>query len=42
MLNHLRDSDLLVVRKLNRLPRLLKNALHILVRVSQAGIGFSL
>jgi DNA invertase Pin-like site-specific DNA recombinase len=40
MLDHLREGDTLVVWKLDRLSRSLKDVLHILERVSEAGAGF--
>jgi DNA invertase Pin-like site-specific DNA recombinase len=40
VLDHLREGDTLVVWKLDRLSRSLKDVLHILERVSEAGAGF--
>lgn len=40
MLDHLRESDTIVVWKLDRLSRSLKDVLHIMDRVAKAGAGF--
>jgi len=40
MLDHLREGDTLVVWKLDRLSRSLKDVLHIMERVADAGAGF--
>ena len=40
MLDHLREGDTVVVWKLDRLSRSLKDVLHIMERVAQAGAGF--
>ncbi len=40
LLDHLRDGDTLVVWKLDRLSRSLKDVLHIMERVTEAGAGF--
>src|SRR5215813_6000561 len=39
-LEHLREGDMLVVWKLDRLSRSLKDLLHIMERVREAGAGF--
>jgi chaperonin GroEL len=39
-LDHLREGDTVVVWKLDRLSRSLKDVLHILERIAQAGAGF--
>ena len=39
-LEHLREEDVLVIWKLDRLSRSLKDLLHILERVREAGAGF--
>lgn len=40
MLDHLRDGDTVVVWKLDRLSRSLKDVLHIMERIAKAGAGF--
>ncbi len=40
LLDHLRDSDTVVVWKLDRLSRSLKDVLHIMERIANAGAGF--
>ena len=40
MLDHLREGDTIVVRKLDRLSRSLKDVLHIMERIAKAGAGF--
>lgn len=40
MLDHLRDGDTVVVWKLDRLSRSLKDVLHLMERIAQAGAGF--
>jgi DNA invertase Pin-like site-specific DNA recombinase len=40
MLDHLREGDTVVVWKLDRLSRALKDVLHIMERIAQAGAGF--
>lgn len=40
LLDHLREGDTLVVWKLDRLSRSLKDVLHIMERVAEAGAGF--
>ena len=40
MLDHLREGDTLVVWKLDRLSRSLKDALHIMEPIANAGAGF--
>ena len=40
MLDHLREGDTVVVWKLDRLSRSLKDVLHIIERIAQAGAGF--
>ena len=40
MLDQLRDGDTVVVRKLDRLSRSLKDVLHIMEQIAQAGAGF--
>ena len=40
MLDHLRDGDVVIVWKLDRLSRSLKDLLHILDRIETAGAGF--
>ena len=40
LLDHLRDGDTLVVWKLDRLSRSLKDVLHIMERIAAAGAGF--
>ena len=40
MLDHLREGDTVVVWKLDRLSRSLKDVLHIMERVAEAGAGF--
>ena len=40
MLDHLREGDTIVVWKLDRLSRSLKDVLHIMERIAQAGAGF--
>src|ERR1700744_3030557 len=40
MLDHLRNGDTVVVWKLDRLSRSLKNVLHIMERIAQVGAGF--
>jgi hypothetical protein len=40
MLDHLRKGDTVVVWKLDRLSRSLKDVLHIMERIAQAGAGF--
>jgi len=40
MLDQLRDGDTVVVWKLDRLSRSLKDVLHIMERVAEAGAGF--
>ena len=40
MLDHLREGDTVVVWKLDRLSRSLKDVLHIMERIGQAGAGF--
>ena len=40
MLDHLRDGDTVVVWKLDRLSRSLKDVLHIMERIGNAGAGF--
>jgi hypothetical protein len=40
MLDHLRERDTVVVWKLDRLSRSLKDVLHIMERIAQAGAGF--
>ena len=40
MLDHLREGDTVVVWKLDRLSRSLKDVLHIMERIAQAGAGF--
>ncbi|HYZ23233.1 MAG TPA: recombinase family protein [Rhodopila sp.] len=40
LLDHLRDGDTLVVWKLDRLSRSLKDVLHIMEQVAEAGAGF--
>lgn len=40
LLDHLREGDTLVVWKLDRLSRLLKDVLHIMERITAAGAGF--
>jgi DNA invertase Pin-like site-specific DNA recombinase len=40
MLDHLRAGDTVVVWKLDRLSRSLKDVLHIMERIAQAGAGF--
>lgn len=39
MLDHLREGDTVVVWKLDRLSRSLKDVLHIMERIAQAGAG---
>jgi DNA invertase Pin-like site-specific DNA recombinase len=39
-LEHLREGDVLVVWKLDRLSRSLKDLLHIMERIHEAGAGF--
>ena len=40
MLDHVRESDTIVVWKLDRLSRSLKDVLHIMDRAAKAGAGF--
>src|ERR1700739_3778277 len=40
LLDHLRESDTVVVWKLDRLSRSLKDVLHIMERIANAGAGF--
>ena len=40
LLDHLRDGDVVVVWKLDRLSRSLKDVLHIMDRIADAGAGF--
>jgi DNA invertase Pin-like site-specific DNA recombinase len=40
MLDHLRNGDTVVVWKLDRLPRSLKDVLHIMERIAMVGAGF--
>ena len=40
LLDHLREGDMVVVWKLDRLSRSLKDVLHIMERIAQAGAGF--
>jgi DNA invertase Pin-like site-specific DNA recombinase len=40
LLDRLREGDIVVVSKLDRLSRSLKEALHIMVRIAAAGAGF--
>ncbi len=40
LLDHLREGDVLVVWKLDRLSRSLKDLLHLMERVHEAGAGF--
>src|SRR3984957_18310477 len=40
LLDHLREGDTIVVWKLDRLSRSLKDVLHIMERIAQAGAGF--
>jgi hypothetical protein len=40
MLDHLREGDTVVVWKLDRLSRSLKDVLHIMERIAEAGAGF--
>src|SRR5689334_8859850 len=40
MLDHLREGDVVVVWKLDRLSRSLKDVLHIMERIGEAGAGF--
>jgi DNA invertase Pin-like site-specific DNA recombinase len=40
MLDHLREGDTVLVWKLDRLSRSLKDVLHIMERIAQAGAGF--
>ena len=40
LLDHLRDGDTVVVWKLDRLSRSLKDVLHIMERIGNAGAGF--
>src|SRR5271157_4591749 len=40
MLDHLREGDTVVVWQLDRLSRSLKDVLHIMERIAQAGAGF--
>lgn len=40
MLRHLRDGDIVVVWKLDRLSRSLKDLLHLMERIEEAGAGF--
>jgi DNA invertase Pin-like site-specific DNA recombinase len=40
MLDHLRELDTVVVWKLDRLSRSLKDVLHIMERIAKAGAGF--
>ena len=40
MLDHLREGDTVVVWKLDRLSRSLKDVLHIMERIGNAGAGF--
>jgi DNA invertase Pin-like site-specific DNA recombinase len=40
LLDHLREGDTVVVWKLDRLSRLLKDVLHIMERIGDAGAGF--
>lgn len=40
MLDQLREGDTVVVWKLDRLSRLLKDVLHIMERITEAGAGF--
>lgn len=40
MLDQLRDGDAVVVWKLDRLSRALKNVLHIMEEIAEAGAGF--
>jgi DNA invertase Pin-like site-specific DNA recombinase len=40
MLDHLREGDTIAVWKLDRLSRSLKDVLHIMERIAQAGAGF--
>jgi DNA invertase Pin-like site-specific DNA recombinase len=40
MLDHLREDDTVVVWKLDRLSRSLKDVLHIMERIAKAGAGF--
>ena len=40
MLDQLREGDTVVVWKLDRLSRSLKDVLHIMERINQAGAGF--
>jgi DNA invertase Pin-like site-specific DNA recombinase len=40
LLDHLREGDTVVVWKLDRLSRSLKDVLHIMERIAQAGAGF--
>ena len=40
LLDHLRDGDVVVVWKLDRLSRSLKDLLHIMEKIGEAGAGF--
>jgi DNA invertase Pin-like site-specific DNA recombinase len=40
MLDHLREGNTVVVWKLDRLSRSLKDVLHIMERIANAGAGF--
>jgi DNA invertase Pin-like site-specific DNA recombinase len=40
MLDHLREGDTVVVWKLDRLSRSLKDVLHLMERIGSAGAGF--
>src|ERR1700733_2912495 len=40
LLDHLRDGDTIVVWKLDRLSRSLKDVLHLMERIPRAGAGF--
>jgi DNA invertase Pin-like site-specific DNA recombinase len=40
MLDHLRKGDIVVVWKLDRLSRSLKDVLHIMERIAEVGAGF--
>jgi len=40
LLDHLREGDTVVVWKLDRLSRSLKDVLHIMDRIGNAGAGF--
>lgn len=40
MLDHLREGDVVVVRKLDRLPRSLKDLLHILEKIDAVTANF--